>query len=139
MVNIPKIRRLGCDSWTEEDFKEEGRRNKINRETDLNRRQALIIRGWELHSPRCSYDQHGSYCTDPITNQHLSYKEAYRIQEEREPGSIPKWPEFSNDWTPPPSNEFLIHQEEFIVQPMKVPSSLIFYMDFTYPRIGIKK
>lgn len=129
MENILKIRRLGCDNWTEEDFKEDAHRNKTRREIDLKRKEALVQRGWDLHVPRCSRDTRGEYCIDPTTKEHVSYTYACQIQEEREPGSIPKSPVFSNDWEPPTSDEFLIHQENFVVQPMKQPFGLIFYMD----------
>lgn len=98
------FRRIGVENWTEQDFLEDARRNKLNSEVDQARVKALKDKGWELHYRYCSHDEDGEYAIDPLTKERFSHKEAYLRQEAREPGSVPQWPKF-DEWQPPPSNE----------------------------------
>lgn len=120
------------ENWTEADWQEDARRQKANNEVAAARRCALLNHGWELHHSYCSHDVDGEWAKDPLTNGHVSHEEAYRIQEVRKPGSILPWPTFSNDWNPP-STQQPIQIGEVKVEPMKMPTGLVFYLDYPNP------
>jgi hypothetical protein len=122
----------GRENWTDADWDEDARRNKVNTEVAALRKRALLVRGWELNHARCSRHAHGEWAKDPSTGEHVSHAEAYRLQEEREPGSVPSWPKFENGWSPPPSTQGLIKNEIIAIQPMKAPVGSIFYLDYQY-------
>jgi len=114
MVTLPTMHRIGVENYTPEDFAEETRRNKVNREAYNARMKVMLERGWEF---RRSYLQPGPsglldlmgdelVAEDPITGEEVKYEAAFKIQEEREPGSLPPWPTFDNNWKPPPTKEF---------------------------------
>ena len=133
MVTLPAMRRIGVENYTPEDFTEEARRNKANQEVHDARMKVMLERGWEFRrsyikpGPSGLLDEMGDelVADDPITGEEVKYEAAFKIQEGREPGSLPPWPTFDNDWKPPPSKEF------------DVPS---FVMDerkpMTYPSMG---
>lgn len=155
-VEKPVGRILGRENWTDADWEEDARRSKANAEAAEARKQALLTRGWELHYAYCSRDTRGEWAKDPFTGQRVTHADAYRIQETRQPGSVPEWPKFEPrverpnsyerllkedelepgeakpDWQPPPSTLGLFDIGEVKVQPMKAPASSIFFLNYTY-------
>jgi hypothetical protein len=130
--NVRVGRILGRENWTDADWDEDAKRCRANSAAAEARRQALLSRGWELHFRYCSRDQHGEWARDPVSYAHVTHEEAYRLQEEREPGSVPPWPKFENGWSPPTSTKDLIRSEITEIKPMKAPTGLIFYLDYKY-------
>ncbi len=131
-VVLPPVRRLGVENWTPEDFAEDARRAKAISEVTVLRKKALTDRGWQLHYRYCSCDHNSEWALDPLTGNRVSHEDAYLLQEAREPGSVPLWPKFDNNWKPPPSTEGLLHIGDVLVQPMQAPSGLVFYQDYKY-------
>lgn len=111
------VRRIGVENWTEQDFLEDARRTRLNKEAHQARVQAMKDNGWELHNRYCSRDVDGEYAIDPLTQEQISHKEAYLRQEARKPGSVPPWPKFDK-WQPPPSNEGLFNIED--IKPINI-------------------
>ena len=128
---FPEMRRIGVENYTSEDFAEEARRSKANHEAYEARMRVMGERGWEF---RQSYLQSGPsgllevmgdelVADDPLTGNPVKYEDSFKIQEEREPGSLPPWPTFDNDWKPPPSKEF--NAPPFVMverKPLSMPS-----------------
>ena len=130
---VPVGRILGRKNWTDADWNEDARRNKLNTAAAAARRQALASQGWVLHDSYCSHDHCGHWAQDPLTGARVTHEEAYKMQEGRDPGSIPPWPKFDNDWTPPSSpSKLRLDTSEIKLQPLPMPSGLIFYLDYVY-------
>jgi hypothetical protein len=139
-VTFPPMRRLGVENWTPEDFAEDARRAKAGREAYEARKKALTDRGWRFRrvyiqpGPSGFHEVMGDelIAVDPVTRGNVAYNQAFVIQEEREPGSIPPWPKFDNDWKPPPSTEGLFNIGKVRVMPMLKPAASIFFMGYKY-------
>jgi len=112
------FRRIGVKNWTEQDFLEDARRARLNKEAHQARVKAMQDNGWELHNRYCSRDEHGEYAIDPLTKERISHKEAYLRQETRKPGSVPPWPKFDKSWRPLPSDEGLFNIDN--IKPMNL-------------------
>jgi hypothetical protein len=125
-IKLPPFKRMFVENWMPEDFAEESRRIKVTNEVYALRRKALTDRGWVF---RRMYD--GSegmigdklVAYDPVTGLEVELYEAFTIQEECEPGSIPPWPKFDNNWNPPPSTEHRFNIVDIERKPMRIPSS----------------
>ena len=128
---FPEMRRIGVENYTPEDFAEEARRSKANQEAHEARMKVMLERGWKF---RRSYIKPGPsgittelgdelVVDDPLTGAETEYNRAFELQEEREPGSLPSWPKFDNNWKPPPTKEF--DAPPFVMgerRPMPIPS-----------------
>ena len=130
---LPPFKRIGVENWTHEDFAEEARRGKICSGVYNSRKKALTDRGWTFRTeysknPYIMGDE--LIATDPVTGLDVDYNEAFLIQEKCEPGSIPPWPKFDNDWNPPVSTENLFNVTSIKREPMNLPSSDIFSLKF---------
>ena len=128
MCGIP-MKRLGCENWTDADFDEDERRRKISHDFAINRDKVMVDNGWVFRRRYCSHDRTPEYVQDPFTGEHFSFKEAYAIQQRRIPGCFGDEPVF-DDWLPPASTHGLLDIGKVEVMPMKVPSGLIFYLDY---------
>lgn len=128
---FPEMRRIGVENYTPEDFAEEARRSQATHEVHEARMKVMGERGWEFHR---SYIQPGPsgllevmgdelVAEDPLTGEAVKYEDAFKLQEEREPGSLPPWPKFDNGWKPPPSKEFSVPSFVMVERkPLPIPS-----------------
>lgn len=129
MTELP-IKRLFVENWTEADFAEDARRQKLLTDCAKKRRSTMEGFGWKFHDRYCSRDV--DYVWDPVTGEKVSFKEAYRREEARNPGCIPEWPDLGDYKFPPSTMPRFDIKEGMEIKPLNVPAGSIFYLDYQY-------
>lgn len=125
-----QFRVLYRDHWTAEDKAREADHQRAVTACHERRETALLVRGWRLYNQRnystgrCAMHR---YANDPQTGENVLIDDAFRTQEEREPGSVEKYP--VRDFELPRGGFPTFNIGEVKVQPMQAPVGSVFYLD----------
>lgn len=128
-----KPRVVGRDHWTEQDRENDRVYRTLVDKAVARRKTALLERGWKTFLQRRHL--HGvcamhAWAIDPLNGREVTEDDAYRFQEQREPGSIEPFPERA---FPLPQGGVMFNIPARVeIKPLPTPAAGILYLNYEY-------